>query len=78
MVRVDGDDVRGRLADTIPDKYHLTRSAVKCLLCGVQKAVHEVLRQNMAGAHLILITRWVQGGARRLKNNAFNSQRPFV
>ena len=21
MVRVDGDDVRGRLADTIPDKY---------------------------------------------------------
>ena len=58
MVRVDGDDVRGRLADTIPDKYHLTRSDVKCLLCGVQKAVHDVLRQDMAGAHIILITRW--------------------
>ena len=57
MVRVDGDDVRGRLADTIPDKYHLTRSEVKCLLCGVQKAIHDVLRNDMAGAHIILITR---------------------
>ena len=48
---------RSRLADTIPDKYHLSRSDVKCLLCGVQKAIHEVLRNNMAGAHLVFITR---------------------
>lgn len=57
MVRIDDDDVRGRLADTIPDKYHLTRTSVKCLLCGVQKAVHEVLINKMAGAHIVLITR---------------------
>ena len=38
-------------------RYHLTRSEVKCLLCGVKKAVHDVLRKDLAGAHIILITR---------------------
>lgn len=62
MVQVHNDDVRGMLADTIPDKYHLNRdkSGVKCLLCGIKKAIHEVLRSNMAGAHLILVTRGSQ------------------
>ena len=32
-------------------------SDVKCLLCGVKQAIQEVLRSNMAGAHLILMTR---------------------
>ena len=57
MAQIYSDDIRSRLADTIPDKYHLSRSDVKCLLCGVQKAIHEVLRNNMAGAHLVFITR---------------------
>lgn len=57
MAAVHSDDVRARLADTVPDKYHLSHSDVKCLLCGVQKAIHEVLRINMAGAHLVLVTR---------------------
>ena len=51
------DVVRSRLADTIPDKYHLSHIDVKCLLCGVQKAIHDVLRNNMAGAHLVIISR---------------------
>jgi hypothetical protein len=53
MAQIYSDDIRSRLADTIPDKYHLSRSDVKCLLCGVQKAIHDVLRNNMAGAHLV-------------------------
>ena len=57
MAQIYSDDIRSRLADTIPDKYHLSRSDVKCLLCGVQKAIHDVLRNNMAGAHLVFITR---------------------
>ena len=42
MAEIRNDSVRSRLADSIPDKYHLTKSPVQCLLCGVQKAVHEV------------------------------------
>jgi len=57
MAQINSDEIRSRLADAIPDKYHLSRSDSKCLLCGVQKAIHDVLRNNMAGAHLILITR---------------------
>jgi hypothetical protein len=56
-LQIYSDEIRSRLADTIPDKYHLSRSDVKCLLCGVQKAIHDVLRNNMAGAHLVFVTR---------------------
>ena len=57
MSAIHSDDARARLADTVPDKYHLSNSDVKCLLCGVKQAIQEVLRSNMAGAHLILMTR---------------------
>ena len=57
MTKVNSDVVRARLADTIPDKYHLSHTDIKCLLCGVHKAIHDVLRNNMAGAHLVIISR---------------------
>ena len=43
MVQVHSDQVRGRLADTIPDKYHLSRSDKRCVLCAMQKVIHEVV-----------------------------------
>ena len=57
MSAIHSDEARARLADTVPDKYHLSQSDIKCLLCGVQQAIQEVLRGKMAGAHLILLTR---------------------
>ena len=57
MTKVNSDVVRARLADTIPDKYHLSHTDIKCLLCGVHKAIHDVLRNSMAGAHLVIISR---------------------
>ena len=57
MSAIHSDEARARLADTVPDKYHLSHTDVKCLLCGVQQAIQEVLRGHMAGAHLILLTR---------------------
>ena len=57
MTKVNSDVVRARLADTIPDKYHLAHTDIKCLLCGVHKAIHDVLRNDMAGAHLVIISR---------------------
>ena len=56
MVQVHSDQVRARLADTIPDKYHLSRSDKRCVLCSLQKVVHDVVRDNHAGTHIILIT----------------------
>lgn len=56
MVQVHSDQVRGRLADTIPDRYQLSRSDQKCVLCSLQKVVHEVIKDNHAGAHIILVT----------------------
>ena len=52
LAELDSDDARARLADTIPDKYHLSMAGTEndastsgpCLLCGVQKAIHDVLR----------------------------------
>ena len=58
--RVSGDDVRARLADAIPDRYHLSTSDGRCVLCAVQSAVHRVLAPAGAfngGAHLVLVTR---------------------
>ena len=56
MVQVHSDQVRSRLADTIPDRYHLSRSDQRCVLCALQKIVHEVVRDNHAGTHIILLT----------------------
>ena len=60
LAELDSEDARARLADTIPDKYHLSRKGGTCLLCGIQKAIHDVLRNNMAGAHLIIMSRGSQ------------------
>ena len=57
MTQITHSGIRNRLADAIPEKYHLSGSPVQCLLCGVQKAVHDVLRNDFAGANIILITR---------------------
>ena len=56
MIQVHSDQVRARLADTIPDKYHLSRSEKRCVLCSLQKVLHQVVRDNHAGTHIILIT----------------------
>ena len=56
MVQVHSDKVRARLADTIPDKYHLSRNDQRCVLCSLQKVVHEVVRDSHAGTHIILMT----------------------
>ena len=58
MVEVTGNDARARLADTIPDRYHLSKNAKRCVLCALQKVVHVVVAQEqLAGTHLILLTR---------------------
>ena len=59
MVQVHSDQVRARLADTIPDKYHLSRSDKRCVLCAMQKVIHEVVSDHKAGTHIVLLT---QGG----------------
>ena len=58
MTRIRSNDVRSKLADTIPDKYHLSRSSKtgSCLLCAVRKVLHNVLNSDtMAGTHLVLL-----------------------
>lgn len=59
MIQVHSDQVRARLADTIPDKYHLSKSDERCVLCALQKVIHEVVSDHKAGTHIILVT---QGG----------------
>ena len=62
MVQVHSDQVRARLADTIPDKYHLSKSTEQCVLCAVQKVLTDVVNDHtVVGTHLILLT---QGGPR--------------
>ena len=56
MIQVHSDQVRARLADTIPDKYHLSSSEKRCVLCSLQNVVHDVVRDHHAGTHIILIT----------------------
>ena len=57
MVQVHSDQVRARLADAIPDKYHLSRSDKRCVLCAMQKVIHEVVSDHQAGTHIVLVTR---------------------
>jgi hypothetical protein len=57
MVQVHSDQLRARLADTIPDKYHLSRSDKRCVLCAMQKVIHEVVSDHKAGTHIVLVTR---------------------
>ena len=48
---------RGHLADIIPDKYRLGGEEARCLMCGVEMALGQVLGEHKEGAHLILVTR---------------------
>ena len=50
---------RGHLADIIPDKYRLARpeDSGRCVLCGVNMAMTEVLGEHKEGAHIIIVTR---------------------
>ncbi len=60
LTEVRGGATRARLADSVPDKYHLSPSRTQNLLAGVQKAVHSVLGNNVAGGHLVVVTRGLQ------------------
>ena len=48
--------MRAQLADAIPDKYHLSGSDQRCVLCALQKVVHDVVRDSTAGTHIVLVT----------------------
>ena len=48
---------RGHLADIIPDKYRLGNTEARCVMCGVETALTQVLGEHKEGAHLILVTR---------------------
>ena len=48
---------RGHLADIIPDKYRLGGEEARCVMCGVETALSQVLGEHKEGAHLILVTR---------------------
>ena len=48
---------RNHLADIIPDKYRLAKNDKRCVLCGVNMAMTEVLGEHKEGAHIIIITR---------------------
>ena len=48
---------RNHLADIIPDKYRLAKDDERCVLCGVNMAMTEVLGEHKEGAHIIIITR---------------------
>ena len=44
-------------ADIIPDKYRLAKNDKRCVLCGVNMAMTEVLGEHKEWAHIIIITR---------------------
>lgn len=48
---------RNHLADIIPDKYRLAKDDERCVLCGINMAMTEVLGEHKEGAHIIIITR---------------------
>ena len=56
LIEVTSDDIRGRLADLIPVKYHLSTGERSCIGCVVESVFKDVLKNNMAGAHIILVT----------------------
>ena len=58
MTRVGGS--RGRLVDSVPDRYRLSQDRGRCVLCGVNTALKDVLGDDKEGAHIIVVTR---GGA---------------
>ena len=67
LTPLSSERVRSRLADTIPDSTNrLSRTDVRCVICGVKVAMDQVLRNKEAGGHLIILTR---GDKRTLTEN---------
>ena len=56
LVQVTSDAVRARLADTIPGKYHLSTTEETCMACALQDTLEEVVKDNVAGTHFIILT----------------------
>ena len=50
-------EARDHLADIIPDKYRLAEDDGRCVVCGLNMAVNQVLGDNKAGGHIVLVTR---------------------
>ena len=50
-------EARDHLADIIPDKYRLAGDDGRCVVCGLNMAVNQVLGENKAGGHIVLVTR---------------------
>ena len=50
-------EARDHLADIIPDKYRLAEDDGRCVVCGLNTAVNQVLGENKAGGHIVLVTR---------------------
>ena len=60
LVQVASDEVRARLADTVPVKYHLSTKEQSCLLCALRLIFDEVLRPSaavVAGTHIVIVSR---------------------
>jgi hypothetical protein len=60
LVQVASDEVRARLADTVPVRYHLSTKEQSCLLCALRLIFEEVLRPNaavVAGTHIVVVSR---------------------
>ena len=55
LTRVGGS--RSHLADIIPDKYRLAQGEERCVLCGFNTAMTEVLGEHKEAAHVIIVTR---------------------
>lgn len=56
LVRIEDEDTRAKLADTIPGKYHLANHDTRCVACVLQ-TVPSILDGDTVGSHVILITR---------------------
>jgi hypothetical protein len=58
LVQVASDEVRARLADTVPVRYHLSTKEQSCLLCALRLIFDEVLRPaGVAGTHIVIVSR---------------------
>ena len=54
LTRVGGS--RGRLADSVPDRYRLATDHGRCVLCGMNTALKDVLGEDKEGAVVVLVT----------------------
>lgn len=57
MALVADNEVRSRLADAIPDTYHLSDSHERCVICAMRTLTNKIVqREAAAGTHVVLIT----------------------